>query len=80
MKKKDLKELKTKNKKDLRNLLLDTQKKKTEANLELKMARVKNVHAAGFLRRDIARLKTILRLKNLVEENLEQKGKENVAS
>jgi ribosomal protein L29 len=60
MKKKELEELKTKSISDLKKKILDLEKNKVIANLELKMGKSKNVHEFNQKRKDIAQAKTIL--------------------
>lgn len=75
MKKKDLQDIKTKSINDLKNKVSDLAKQKTNSLLELKMGKVKNVHAVKKIRKDIAQIKTIARLKFLMEKG--DKEKEN---
>ncbi len=76
MKKKDLKELKTKDIKDLAAKVRDLEKEVTLARLELKMDKVKNVHNVRNKRKDIAQIKTIIRMKQITA----QEGAKNAAS
>ena len=65
MKKKDLAELKAKNIGDLKKKIVELQSEKVTLILEQKQGKLKNVHEVMGKRKDIARLKTILRLKLL---------------
>lgn len=67
MKSKQLNELKTKTITDLKKKIADLEKEKTKILLETKMDRIKNVHAANNLRKDIARTKSIIRMKILAQ-------------
>lgn len=69
MKRKDLQDIKTKSVKDLKNKISDLEKQKTNSLLELKMGKVKNVHTVKKIKKDIAQVKTIARLKFLMEKN-----------
>lgn len=59
MKKKDFDQIKTKDIESLKKLISEKEKEKAKAHLELKMAKLKNVHAARQLKKDIAKVKTI---------------------
>lgn len=59
MKKKDFDQIKTKDAESLKKLIWEKEKEKAKAHLELKMAKLKNVHTAHQLKKDIARVKTI---------------------
>ena len=71
MKKKDFSELKTKTAKELSDRLQTLRTEIVNANLELKMGRVKNVHEVIAKRRDAARILTLLKLKSF--ESTKQK-------
>ena len=72
MKRKELQDLKTKSIKDLKSKIADLEKQKTNSLLELKMGKVKNTHAHKKIKRDIAQVKTIARLKFLMEKNQQE--------
>lgn len=59
MKKKDFDQIKTKDIESLKKLIWEKEKEKVRVHLELKMAKLKNVHAAHQLKKDIAKVKTI---------------------
>lgn len=67
MKKKDLNDLKTKSVQELNKKLNDLEREGSTNLLEIKMGRSKNVHAANNIRKDIARIKTIIKMKVLRE-------------
>ena len=67
MKKNDLNDLKKKTTKELTHMLKELNKKKLEVAIELKMGKVKNVHTRLNLKRDIAKVMTILKLKQIAE-------------
>ena len=78
MKKKDLNNLKDKNLKDLREMVL---KKKTEAVLahaKIKAGQEKNTSLVKIIRRDISQILTLIRQKEIAEalEKKKEKGKE----
>lgn len=60
MKKQDLIDTKNKDIKTLKKQVLDLQKEKDSAALELAIGKAKNVHFAHLKRKDIARLKTLI--------------------
>lgn len=68
MKKKTLDELKIKSIEWLSQKIADLEKEKTNELLELRVGKVKNVHAAGNKRKEIATLKTIIRMKQIILE------------
>ncbi len=72
MKKKDLNDLKTKTVQDLRKKVADLEKEKNNNLLELKMGRSKNVHAANNIKKDIAKVKTLIEMKTLTREESEK--------
>jgi len=85
MKKKELDEIKSKSISELRNKISQLEKEKINALLELKMAKVKNVHAVRGIKKDIAKVKTILNLKLFLEKSQaatksESKERENAAN
>lgn len=68
MKKKDFDQLKNKNIKDLEKYIAEGQKSLVMGKLELKMGKVKNVHLANQLKKDIAKAQTILTIKRYMKE------------
>ena len=86
MKKKELDEIKSKSINELKNKISQLEKEKINAVLELKMAKVKNVHIARHIKKDIAKVKTILNLKLFLEKSQamadksENKEKENATN
>ena len=60
MKKQDLNDIKNKDIKTLEKQVLDLQKEKNSAALELAIGKAKNVHFTHLKRKDIARLKTLI--------------------
>ncbi|MEK7580724.1 MAG: 50S ribosomal protein L29 [Patescibacteria group bacterium] len=80
MKKKDLKDLRTKNYLDLKKKETDARHGLTETRVQSKMGQVKNVHLANSKRKDIARIMTFLRVTskaNIVKNDVKDKEKEN---
>ncbi len=63
MKKKNFDDLKIADIGQLRKKVSDLEKAKTSELLELKMGKTKNVHAAKAMKRDIAKIKTIIKMK-----------------
>lgn len=78
MKKKDLKELKTKSLADLRKKLSELEKEKVKSLIELKMGKLKNVHIVRELRRDIAQTKTIMKMKYLASKLISLKKEKEI--
>lgn len=72
MKKRDFSEFKAKGIDDLRKRIAELKKQYVESLLQIKMGKTKNVHEGKNMRKDLARLNTIFRLKLLTEE-LKQK-------
>lgn len=72
MKKKDLKVLRSKNIKTLNDQLEERRREFTSAWAEIKGGKEKNVNKAGNIRKDIAQLMTIIREKELIEEDKEK--------
>ena len=68
MKRRDLSEFKTKAISDLKKKVADLKKQNVENLLQIKMGKTKNVHEALKIRKDIAKLETILRLKVLASD------------
>ena len=80
MKKKDLNDLKTKNLDELAKKIGDLEKGKTNELLELKMGKTKNVHATGNIKKDIAKINTIIKMKLVTEKPTSKKKKEEESS
>lgn len=74
MKRRDLSEFKTKAISDLKKKVADLKKQNVESLLQIKMGKTKNVHEALRMRKDIAKLETILRLKVLASERVSKDG------
>jgi ribosomal protein L29 len=70
MKTRDIKELQTKTEGDIRKMLSEAKTALTEARLEHAQRKLTNTTGMAILRRDIARMQTILRSKSMqkVEE------------
>ncbi|MBI2594304.1 50S ribosomal protein L29 [Candidatus Curtissbacteria bacterium] len=79
MKKKELDETKTKSLSELKKQLKELEKEKVKSQLELAMGKLKNVHLPGQKKRDIAKLRTIIKLKELARGSTVQKEDENAA-
>lgn len=62
-------ELRSKTEEELNQLLLDSQKKLRELRFNLASGKVKNVRTIRALRKDIARILTILNEKNEIKNN-----------
>ena len=60
MKNKDIKELKSKNKQQLKKMIMDLEKDIAQNLIDNKHEQVKDVHFLGKKKKDIARLKTFL--------------------
>lgn len=76
MKKRDFNDLKNKSTKDLAKKVQDLKRELTEAILELKMGKTKNVHEANAKRKDIAKIKTLLKLKCFEKPDVSKVEKE----
>ena len=76
MKRRDLSEFKAKDISDLKKKIADLKKQNVESLLQIKMAKTKNVHESQSMRKDIAKLETILRLKVLASELKKQEGEQ----
>jgi len=61
MKKSKVKELQTKSPTELNELIKKTQEEQVKLKMDLGVGRLKNVHLLAQKRRDLARMKTILR-------------------
>ncbi|OGD84684.1 50S ribosomal protein L29 [Candidatus Curtissbacteria bacterium RIFCSPLOWO2_01_FULL_41_18] len=68
MKKKDLDQLKSKTVAEFQKSLSELEKEKTEQVLNLKMGKTKNVHVVSKIKKDIAQIKTLVRIKTLAQE------------
>ena len=80
MKKKNFDDLKVADIGQLRKKVSDLQKAKTNELLELKMGKTKNVHAAKAMKRDIAKIKTIIRMKLTAKTSITKTEKEDKPS
>ena len=65
MKKSDFQQLKTKNPKELLKKATEEKKELTTLLMERSMGKLKNMHKIGFLKKDIARIMTVLKLKEI---------------
>lgn len=70
MKKKDLQELSAKTEKDLAETLEEKRKDLFKMRMDLKQNKLKNTRGIFMLRKDIARVMTILREKELAQEKV----------
>ncbi|MGB9911416.1 MAG: 50S ribosomal protein L29 [Microgenomates group bacterium] len=70
MKKKELQEIRTKTKKELLELIRKTQEKLVKLRLEKATGKLKDVHLPQKVADELAQLKTILREKELANENI----------
>ena len=77
MKRRDLSEFKTKATSDLKKKIADLKKQNVESLLQIKMCKTKNVHEALKIRKDIAKLETILRLKVLASVSNRNEGEKS---
>ena len=66
MKKKEMQEYKNKTLGEIEKKIGELQKKKVETLIEISMGKIKNVHAATKIKKEIAQLKTII---NYVQQN-----------
>ena len=80
MKKKNFDDLKVADIEQLRKKVSDLQKAKTNELLELKMGKTKNVHAAKAMRKDIAKIKTIIKMKLTAKTSTTKAEKEDKPS
>lgn len=60
MKKKEFSEFKTKNQQELKKKIEELKKEEFETSIQLKMGKIKNVRRYGQIRKDIARMKTLV--------------------
>lgn len=68
MKKKDLQALKSKSIKELRKMVLDKKKEANEAFIKTKAGQEKNLKKVKNLRKDIAQILTLIKEKEIIEE------------
>jgi len=66
--KKKFNEMRQKNISELKTLLIQKRKEWVKTRLDLKLKKVKNVHKSKSVRKEIARILTIMKEKELVEE------------
>ncbi|OGD85472.1 50S ribosomal protein L29 [Candidatus Curtissbacteria bacterium RBG_13_35_7] len=69
MKKQTFNELKAKTQKELNQKIADLEKEIINESLELKMGKVKNVHNVKNKKKDIAKIKTLIKMINLASSN-----------
>lgn len=74
MKKNEIKNLRTKNLKELQEKLAKERLKLLEFHAKLKAGREKNPRKGNNLRRNIAQTLTLIREKEIVEQSVEKKG------
>ncbi len=72
MKKKDLSQLKSWGIDEMKKRLKELEKEKTEQTLNLKMGKTKNVHIVAKIKKDVAQIKTIIRVKALTQEQTKE--------
>lgn len=75
MKKSDFQQLKTKSKNELVKKLFEEKKGLTNLLMEQSMGKLKNLHKVGALKRDIAKISTIIKLKEFEQKEDLQKAK-----
>jgi len=68
MKKQDFSNLKTGSTSNLEKKIGQLEKEKTDALIELRMGKAKNVHSLKQIKKDIAKVKTILNAKIFIQE------------
>ncbi len=68
MKKKEINEIKNKDINGLKKLIADKENQIVVTILETKLGKIKNVHLVNQMKKDIARLKTILTAKQFIEK------------
>ena len=81
MKKKEMQEYKNKTLGEIEKKIGELQKKKVETLIEISMGKIKNVHAATKIKKEIAQLKTIINLTskaNVVKQKTE-KGEQHAS-
>ena len=74
MKKKEWQNLQNKPLKELKELLNSWTKEMLEMGLKLKTGKLKDVHAVGKKRKDVARIKTLLALKETAGQLADKKA------
>lgn len=75
MKKKELNELKTKGLPELLKKLREFEREKVQMQIELNMGKVKNFHLLRQKKQNIAKVKTIISMKNLVAATTSETAK-----
>lgn len=75
MKKKDLKALRSKSANELRKMANEKRQKANKAFVEIKTGQEKNLKEVKNLRKDIAQILTVLKEKEIVEEEKAEKKK-----
>ena len=75
MKKKELKQLRTKSLQELQKLLAKKQTEAMKVRINVKVAKEKNLKHVKMLRREISQVKTVIRKKQLVKQ-IEKESKE----
>ncbi|OGD96067.1 50S ribosomal protein L29 [Candidatus Curtissbacteria bacterium RIFCSPHIGHO2_12_FULL_38_9b] len=68
MKKQDFSDYKKKSIIELVKKITELEKQKLEKLIEFKMGKLKNVHSVGLIKKDIARIRTIINFKYLAEK------------
>lgn len=76
MKKRDFNDLKIKTIGDLAKKVKVLRREITEKHIELKMGKTKNVHEVNILRKDVAKMLTIMKIKSFEKANIKSEGKE----
>jgi len=74
MKKRDFEEFKTKSLSDLMKKIGGLEKEKNDTLIKLRMGKEKNVHSLKQIKRDIAKVKTILNAKIFIQKSTEGKN------
>lgn len=72
MKKQELNDLKEKTINDLAKKVKGLKRELTQSVLELKMEKTKNVHEVNTKRKDIAKIKTIMKLKSFEKSQIKK--------
>ncbi len=80
MKKKDFREFANKSTEEIAQKIAQLQKEKLETNLQIKMGKVKNVHLAGKIKKEIAQLNSIAQIKAKVNQKEAKKENQNGSS
>ena len=76
MKQKDLNAQKTKSIKDLKKELSNFNAHLAEKKLEIKMGKIKNVHAVADVKRSIAQIKTLITIKEIDDKKTAEGAKD----